>query len=303
MPEALETQVNDVSDVGGSDLETDTSADEYEVDSDKYSDYISGDETETTAHSGENISDTESEGNSDDDNDIACAFQSDIKGNMPTKYMSKTQRRHVRRNLHEIGEAFSEEAKKTNQSFVIKMPRQINDKPRPRKPGPWRVVEIFTWTAMITMVAGTMMNWDAYEPITLPNWDLMVKQVRDDAMRYIERVDIDLAVIAWPCTPWSIMQNLNQKPHQIRNIKLQQEEHRTLLLFVEQVAHRQYLRKRASLGENPAGSHAWQEPPIQSAFNRPGNSETVTHMCCYNKRRPDTGQLVKKATRLRGTKR
>ena len=71
---------------------------------------------------------------------------------------------------------------------VIKMPRQINDKPRPRKPGPWRVVEIFTWTAMITIVAGTMINWDAYEPITLPNWDLMNKQVRDDAVRYIELI-------------------------------------------------------------------------------------------------------------------
>ncbi len=98
------------------------------------------------------------------------------------------------------------------------------------------------------------------------------------------------------------MQNFNQKLHQIRNSLLQQEEHRTLLMFVEQVAYRQYVRKRASLGENPAGSHAWQEPPMQSAFDRPGNSETITHVCCYNKRRPDTGQLVKKATRLRGTK-
>ena len=73
-------------------------------------------------------------------------------------------------------------------------------------------------------------------------------------------------------------------------------------MFVEQVAYRQYVNRRASVGENPASSHAWQEPPIQSAFNRPGNSETVTHMCCYNKRRPENGQLVKKATRLRGTR-
>ena len=75
--EAQETQVNDLSEAGGSDLETDTSADEYEDDSDKYSDYISGADTETTTHSGENISDTESEDMSDD-NDIACAHESDV---------------------------------------------------------------------------------------------------------------------------------------------------------------------------------------------------------------------------------
>ena len=38
---------------------------------------------------------------------------------------------------------------------------------------------------------------------------------------------------------------------------------------------------RASVGENPASSHAWYEPPIQSAFDRPGNSETVTHVLVW----------------------
>ena len=86
MVEAQETQVNDLSEAWGSDLETDTSADEHESDSDKYSDYISGADTETTAHSGENTSDAESEDMSDD-NDIACAYESDIQGTMPTKHV------------------------------------------------------------------------------------------------------------------------------------------------------------------------------------------------------------------------
>ena len=34
----------------------------------------------------------------------------------------------------------------------------------------------------------------------------------------------------------------------------------------------------------------------------PWINEAVTDMCCYNKRRPDTGNLVKKPTKLCGTK-
>ncbi len=88
-----------------------------------------------------------------------------------------------------------------------------------------------------------MADWEAWEPITLPRWDLMSENVRNDALRYMERIDVDVAVIAWPCKPWSIMQNLNQRPHHVRQLKLSQEEHRTLLMLVEQVAYRQYVRR------------------------------------------------------------
>ncbi len=123
-------------------------------------------------------------------------------------------------------------------------------KPAPRKPGPWRVIEICTRTASITTVAGMLTNWEAYEAITLPNWDPRSRKVQDDAMRYIEKVDAGFVPLAWPCTPWTIMQNINQRPHQIRAVKLQQEENRTLITFVERVAHRMHMRLRAYVGEN-----------------------------------------------------
>ncbi len=79
-----------------------------------------------------------------------------------------------------------------------------------------------------------------------------ISKSTDDALRYVERIDADFVPMAWPCTPWTRMQNLKQqRPHQIRAIKLQQEEHRTLLTFVERVAHRMYLRGKAYVGENP----------------------------------------------------
>ena len=225
-------------------------------------------------------------------------YEHDVHSTMPTRYLSKTQKRKVRRNLFEISESY-----KTDESDVhMTMPRQIDYKPAPRKPGKWRMIEIFTWTAMVTIVAGTMPDWQAFEPLTLPRWDLLDWKAQDDALRLLEEHDIDFSIIAWPCTPWSIMQNLNQKPHQIRALVQQQAEHRRLLVFVERVSHRMYIRKRANVGENPASSHAWEEAPIQAAFSKPGNSEVVTHMCMYNKRRPDNGTLVRKSTRLRGTR-
>ena len=56
------------------------------------------------------------------------------------------------------------------------------------------------------------------------------------------------------------------------------------------------------MGENPHKSKAWDEAPIMAAFNRPWNTEVVTRRSMYNKRRPDTGELVRKATMLKGTR-
>jgi hypothetical protein len=233
------------------------------------------DEAVTTDHSGP-ASDTESETESEAEEQRT--YEQDVLSTMPTKYMSKSQRRKVRRNLYEISEGYMTES---TEVFATQIPKQISYKPRPRKPGKWRVQELFTWTAMVTIVAGMMDQWQAFEPITLPRWDLLEWEAQDSALRLLEENDIDFTVVAWPCTPWSIMQNMNRRPHQIRALNLQRDEHRRLLIFVERVAHRMYMRKRANVGENPASSAAWEEPPIQAAFNRPGNSETITHMCVH----------------------
>ncbi len=87
------------------------------------------------------MSDTDTDSASDD-NDIAYSCEQDIKGAVPTRYMSKSQRRHVRRNLCEIGEAYMNEAKLRKDVYVTKVPQPLNYKPRPRKPGPWRLVGI-----------------------------------------------------------------------------------------------------------------------------------------------------------------
>ena len=64
---------------------------------------IDDDLTETTDHE----EGYESSEKSTDESDVeATAFQQDSIGTLPSVYLSKTQRRKVRRNLNEIGEAY-----------------------------------------------------------------------------------------------------------------------------------------------------------------------------------------------------
>ena len=53
------------------------------------------------------------------------------------------------------------------------------------------------------------------------------------------------------------------------------------------------------MGENPAQSLAWEKPPIKSAFEN--CAATLCDMCAFGERRPDTGLLVRKRTRIVGT--
>ena len=67
-----------------------------------------------------------------------------------SKHLSKGQKRKILRNLQEIAEQYT-----TNATYIVKRtkkiecPRPIRLKPPPRKPGPWRALEIFTWTAIL----------------------------------------------------------------------------------------------------------------------------------------------------------
>ena len=72
--------------------------------------------------------------------------------------MSKGAKRHVRSNLQGIGEAMHEEVNYKAQCAERKLKswplvdRLLNTQ-RGRKPGPWRLLEIFTWTCATGVAA------------------------------------------------------------------------------------------------------------------------------------------------------
>ena len=131
------------------------------------------------------------------------------------KFMSKGDYRHVRSAVKNIQECMIEEKKVQNLKKSIPGRGKI-EKPLSaaaageRRPGPWRFLEIFTWTCAITMAAH-LRGWETYEPITLPGWNLDLPEVRAKARAYIEEVDPDFIMIAPPCGPWIQIQIINQE--------------------------------------------------------------------------------------------
>ena len=93
--------------------------------------------------------------------------------------------------LKTIHESMVEEKRKK-----AKQVKRINEETlaaasaEPRRAGPWRVLEIFTWTCMVTMAAHYKAS-EAYEPITLPGWDLNVPEVKAKARQYLVQIDTD----------------------------------------------------------------------------------------------------------------
>ena len=150
-----------------------------------------------------------------------------------------------------------------------------------RRAGPWRLLEIFTWTCMVTLVAHRM-GWDTFEPVTLPGWDLNRPEVRTQAREYLREVDPDFVVLAPPCGPWSQIQLINQRtPSQVLELQQKRDQARELLVFVEEGAHCQHSRGRAVVVENPKSSLIWKQAPLQSALGLPGMAAAVVDMCVY----------------------
>ena len=165
---------------------------------------------------------------------------------------------------------------------------------------PWKLIEIYTWSCMITRAAYAR-GWETFEPVTLPGWDIRLPEVQKQAFAYLERIDPDVIVVAWPCGPWSPLQRLNVKtPQQRRALRRKRlEARRTLLSFTRKVVLWQRRRGKAVLGENSHPSLAWETEEIQEAFH--GCAEAVADQCRFGLVHPVNKVPLKKRTRFMGT--
>ena len=219
----------------------------------------------------------------------------------------KTAHKSIRHRLghasKEIEKTFREELseQKKRKAQEKKEEEKKSEEPRRevKRKRNWTVVEIFSWTCAISIMA-TMCHWQASEPISLPHWDILKEKDRADALTYLDALDPDLMVIAWPCTVWSPLQGFGHKsPWQRQRLEERREEQREILGFVRDASHGQRRRGGLLLGENPKPSLAWKEPLIVEAFD--GMASTTTDMCQYGLRIPDRGPFLRKRTRLAGT--
>ena len=124
------------------------------------------------------------------------------------------------------------------------------------------MLEVFTWSYMLTFTAEKC-GWDAYQPITLPAFDIRNPIDCEAARKYVGRIDPDFVALAQCCTPWLVMQQMNQRtPHQCRELRIKQEEGRDLLCFTEKLVYYQADRHRAVISESPQRALSWNGPPM-----------------------------------------
>ena len=206
-----------------------------------------------------------------------------------TEILTKGQKRRLLAATKNISEAVDIEQ---NQ-------RQEKEVPRIRrlKTG-FKILELFTWSCMLSRFAYGL-GWEYLEPLTLPGWDCSKPQVQMEAFQYLERTNPDFVMIAWPCGPWSVMQNANQRTWtQRESLRRKRLESRKLLRFASAVALHRQRRGKAILGENPLLSRAWHEPPIVDGFGH--LPQGICDQCQYGLKHPENGMPLKKSTRFSG---
>ena len=121
-----------------------------------------------------------------------------IAEELPKKVLSKREKRKVAHHVAELGECHEKECKRKQRMKIAEAEVyhvRPTLKPKGRK---FTVMEVFTWSCMVSMVAVTQ-GWTMLEPVTLPGWNLLDEQVRKEAHAYIDREKPDLIVLAWPC--------------------------------------------------------------------------------------------------------
>lgn len=89
---------------------------------------------------------------------------------------------------------------------------------------------------MISITAASR-GWDAWEPVTLPGFELLTLRGREAARNYFVKLDPDFIAMGPPCTEWSQLQNVNQRtPVQMRRLRRKRRLQLTVLSSVDEVA-------------------------------------------------------------------
>ena len=167
----------------------------------------------------------------------------------------------------------------------------------PKKRRKLKVLEVFTWTMMISMVAAAL-GWHVMEPVSKETgWDLRDRRVQTKVLEYVARERPDLVVCAWPCTAFSSLQYIKSMwPGQAEKIAKRQEEDEEFIRFAGKLCRLQQSGGRHFLGENPWTSTAWQTKAGRELLRE--LDEVKTDMCAHGLVDPEWKYPVRKKTKL-----
>ena len=133
--------------------------------------------------------------------------------------------------------------------------------------------------------------WTPGPPISIEvGFDLRSAAGRDRARQGVARFGPDLLIMAFPCSPWSSLQNL-QRDQAVVAAKRQAD--RQFLTFARELADLQNSKGKGFVIENPVASKAWKEPPLQAPYRF-----VACDMCRFGLKDPWSQKPLKKRTGL-----
>ena len=119
-------------------------------------------------------------------------------------HMTKRERQHVVSCAMQLQHAMvARPAVHRRRSVQQDRYQELPFKVEPRRPGPYRFLEVFTWTCALSRVAGDTPDWEAWEPVTLPTWDAQKPVDCAAAWENIQRAEPDALGVAWAPGPGS----------------------------------------------------------------------------------------------------
>ena len=125
-------------------------------------------------------------------------------------------------------------------------------------------------------------------------WNFEIRAHRQMAIELVKKEKPYFLVIAFPCGPWSPLQNLSSLP---AAVAIRQEKAMPLVTFACRLARLQMDAGRHFVMENPLGSRAWTTPPLLSLRRDLRTREVSVDMCRFDLRGP-LGLRHKKPTRI-----
>ena len=151
-----------------------------------------------------------------------------------------------------------------------------------RRPGPWRILEVFACSMTISLMAAAQ-GWDAGQPVAPPGFDLTRSDARRAAKDYVGWFSPDLLVLSWPAP-------LSSPPLPSYGVSLAvrlpaQQAHAAARAPLWRFAHDLLLQQRARgalvLCRGPVRSAVWDHPLLQHALA--GLPQARTDLCAWSR--------------------
>ena len=112
----------------------------------------------------------------------------------------------------------------------------------------FKVLEIFSWAMVLSSLALTRQGWSSAPVCSIETgYDLTTRAGQDSAWALVQREDPDVITLAWPCTDWSLMQNMSlNRPDAWRRLLLRRRRSVRMIDFSARVAQWQNARHTAA---------------------------------------------------------